>query len=169
MRLRPVAGPDKPITVGNEQGLLAPWVAEAFWRRVERGLPDECWLWSRAKNPGGYGVWSIARLGRQFMAHRVAWTVAHGAPIPKGLSVDHLCRHRACVNPWHLEVVTIRENIFRGTGVAAQNAKKTHCKRGHALAGANLVPTNQHAGWMCRACWLGLRREGAKRRRRAAR
>jgi len=35
-------------------------------------------------------------------------------PIPDGLTLDHLCRVRHCVNPDHLEPVTQTENRRRG-------------------------------------------------------
>ena len=56
---------------------------------------------------------------------------------PRG-SLDHTCRVRHCVNPHHLQDVTIRENVLRSEGVAAINAKKTHCPKGHEYSGGNL-------------------------------
>jgi hypothetical protein len=58
--------------------------------------------------------------------------------VPRGLVLDHLCRVRNCVNPKHLEPVIERINFLRGVGASARNAKKTHCVRGHRLAGKNV-------------------------------
>jgi hypothetical protein len=66
------------------------------------------------------------------MAHRVAWELMRG-PIPRGMTIDHLCRMPLCVNPSHLEVVTLKENVLRGFGSPAMNARKTHCLKGHPL------------------------------------
>jgi HNH endonuclease len=63
-------------------------------------------------------------------AHRVAYEMWFG-PIPDGLVIDHLCRNRACVNPAHMEPVTHRENLLRGTGASARQAAKKTCIRGH--------------------------------------
>lgn len=83
------------------------------------------------------------------LAHRVAYEMLVG-PIPEGKQLDHLCRQRTCWNPAHLEVVTGRENTLRGVGRTAVNAAKTHCSRGHELAGDNLYV---HDGQRkCRAC-----------------
>jgi len=54
-------------------------------------------------------------------------------PIPHGLALDHLCRVRACVNPWHTEVVTNVENTMRGESPPAKNARKDACPKGHPL------------------------------------
>ena len=64
------------------------------------------------------------------MAHRVAYTQCVG-PIGEGLVLDHLCRNRACVNPWHLEEVTQRVNILRGHHAVADNYRKDKCPQGH--------------------------------------
>ncbi len=60
--------------------------------------------------------------------------------IPEGLTLDHLCRNRAYVNPDHMEAVSNKENILRGIGPTAQNARKQFCPQGHPLDGDNLDP-----------------------------
>jgi len=96
----------------------------------------------------GYGKVNID--GKAKLAHRVVYEALVG-PIPEGLQLDHLCRNRACVNPAHLEPVTQRVNILRGTGTAAVHAAKTHCINGHPFDEANtyLYQGNKR---MCRRC-----------------
>jgi hypothetical protein len=100
---------------------------------IERG----CWQWTGPLR-GGYGR-AILQGGigrREQLAHRSVWTLLVGY-IPENMTLDHLCRNRGCVNPEHLELVTLRENILRGEGVAARRARQTHCKRGHAFTTEN--------------------------------
>jgi hypothetical protein len=96
-----------------------------------QGTP--CWIWTAGKSSTGYGAFKVA--GKQWSAPRWIATVAYG-DLGKN-QPDHLCRRRSCVNLEHLEVVTKKENILRGMGVAAINARKTHCLQGHLLTSTN--------------------------------
>jgi len=104
---------------------------ERFWAKVDVGHPLGCWVWTAGRDWDGYGIFKGQ--GRvSCRAHR--WTYARlRGPIADGLSIDHLCRNTSCVNPDHLEPVDTRTNIHRGFGLAAKNAAKTHCPRGHQL------------------------------------
>lgn len=98
-----------------------------FYQYTDR--TGDCWTWTRATR-SGYGVLQID--GRAVNMHR--WSYEHfKGPIPDGLVVDHLCNNRICVNPDHLEVKTVKENVLRGTGPSAINSRKTHCVKGHSL------------------------------------
>lgn len=77
---------------------------------INRDGPNGCWLWTGTIERTGYGRFWLG--GRQEIAHRASYALLIG-PIPEGLTIDHLCRVRACVNPDHLEPVTLAENIRR--------------------------------------------------------
>ena len=89
--------------------------------------PSGCHIWTGCKS---FGYGRIGIDGRLLLAHRVAYAMAHGEISSEDI-LDHLCRTPACVNPDHLEIVTHRENILRGVGPSAQNAKKDRCPAGH--------------------------------------
>lgn len=120
-----------------------------FWDRVANRFLFGCWPWIGNINPStGYGRFWIHR--RCFGAHRIAYELGKGA-IKPGMTIDHLCRNRKCVNPEHLEQVTNRVNVLRGEGLAAQQARKTHCVRGHELSGENLS-VHKDGKRYCREC-----------------
>lgn len=83
-----------------------------------------CWLWT-GSIVLGYG--RVRSGGETQGAHRAAYELVVG-PIPADMTIDHLCHtndpscpggdvlclHRRCVNPTHMEVVTLAENSRRG-------------------------------------------------------
>jgi len=110
-----------------------------------------CWLWMGALMRSGYGrVGGGPGRGTKF-AHRVAYEEWRG-PIPPGLTIDHLCRNTWCVNPAHLEPVTMRENTMRSSNFAAMHARQTHCKHGHAFDSANTYRALRTNERKCREC-----------------
>ncbi len=149
-----------------------PWISrpleERFWEKVE--FTDDCWIWQAAA-ANGYGVFTMAKneVGRKMScrAHRVAYQLMREA-IPSGLVIDHLCRTKLCVHPWHLEAVTDKTNLMRGAGSPARNARKTHCKRHHPLADDNLII--DHQGFrQCRRCNMLRGRQKRARKNRLMR
>lgn len=155
-------------------------------RHFTRPLPNGCWEFTGYILPTGYG-----QLGRNVGAHRVAWEVANGRPVPDGLVIDHVCHnadpkcndnheclHRRCVNPAHLEAVPSGVNILRGKGFGRINAAKTHCDNGHEFTPDNIYFRPDRFGRICRTCrdetlrrgrsrWADARRDHAAARRRA--
>lgn len=109
-----------------------PNTLETLMLRTQRD--GECLLWQGAKNRRGYG--SVSVQGRIKPAHVAVFELAVGA-VPMGLELDHLCRRPSCVNPKHLEPVTHRENVLRGTSPAALHAVKKHCEKGHPYTPEN--------------------------------
>lgn len=97
----------------------------------------------------GYG--RLRRSGHLVLAHRVAYEAQRGA-VPEGLTLDHICRVRHCVNPDHLQPVSTRVNILRGIAIPAINARKSHCQHGHPFTPENTVWEAAGRRRRCRAC-----------------
>ena len=92
----------------NTKERLMKWIEisdDTFLLRPELG---KCWNWVGRLDKYGYGR-TCYKGKRGQLAHRVLYTEMIGA-IPDGLTLDHLCRNRKCINPSHLEPVTIKEN-----------------------------------------------------------
>ena len=89
-----------------------------------------CWRFLGSIQYQGYG--KIKRGGRNVAAHRYFYEKLVGQ-IPNGLTLDHLCEVKDCVNPNHLKPATIWENSSRGNCVSAINSRKVFCKRNHPL------------------------------------
>lgn len=141
--------------------LLTPSEAERFWAKPKGGDVEECWVWGDALTTHGYGQFWLR--GRYVGSHRVAWVALRGE-IPEGLNPDHLCKNRACVNPWHLDLVTQRVNVLRGgsgDSVRARSAAQTACLRGHEYTPEN-TRVGRSGARFCRAC--ERMRADAKRR-----
>lgn len=98
--------------------------------KVAVEAPGACWIWCGALFTQGYGMFWLD--GKQRRAHRVLYVWTYGE-LGLGDDLDHTCRNRSCVNPDHLQVTTRRENVLRGTGPTAINARKERSVHGQDL------------------------------------
>lgn len=162
----------------RESDYLARYIAD----RLVTPRPD-CMIWTAATDRG-YG--RIFLDGTAKRVHRVAWEMANG-PIPDGLTIDHLCRVRACCNTGHMELVTGSENTRRaapyrpnllrfnprGRGRKSPRVSRidTHCRNGHEYTPENTGVRSDGTGRQCLTCRRANREreKAARARARAAR
>lgn len=124
---------------------------ENFWAKV--GKSKFCWEWKAGKDGEGYGRFAIGS-GRNASAHRISYLITKGE-LKEGMTLDHLCKNKGCVNPEHLEQVSSRENSLRAKNTIAYiNADKIHCPQGHPLLGKNLIVSKNgyNGARRCREC-----------------
>jgi hypothetical protein len=108
------------LTMRVPELALDRW-AEMFWDRVDRRGPADCWHWLNAKISTGAGNVGVpkpfrAKLGAPksglMLAHRIAWVLVNGRPIPDGGVICHTCHAaRDCCNPAHLYLGNHHENM----------------------------------------------------------
>lgn len=112
-----------------------------------------CVVWTAGKSSDGYGRLRVGP--RSVYAHRFIYEalVRH---IPQGLTIDHLCLNKACVNLSHLEVVSRAENGRRGIHnrrpLTTPRPLATACSKGHERNDKNTY-TDSRGNRHCRDCW----------------
>jgi hypothetical protein len=75
-------------------------------------LDGGCVVFTGRPDNHGYGQAYYDGRKRR-VVHRLVYEAIVG-DVPEGLVLDHVCRNRLCVNPQHLEPVTVGENVTRG-------------------------------------------------------
>jgi hypothetical protein len=125
---------------------------ERFQRKVT--VCRACWIWTGA-TAKGYAHYQFE--GKLGPGHRFSYEFFHGN-IPDGLVLDHKCRNRLCVNPLHLEPVTVHENVKRSLPFRKY---ATACPNGHEYTDGSYYLV---VGKRCKKC---AATHGATRRKRA--
>ncbi|MFJ5644115.1 HNH endonuclease signature motif containing protein [Streptomyces sp. NPDC093223] len=153
--------------------------------------PDGCVIFTGPSRGRGYGALQGAD-GRRVSAHRLAYELMVG-PIPDGMDIDHqchnrsltceggpMCRHRRCVNPFHLEPATPKENTRRAAARPASRVGRYRSDRGNASCRNGHERTEENVIWekrlsapggrvrRCRQCLKNQQASARKLRRQAA-
>lgn len=148
----PAANP-MPARMPKEPILIPREVAErAATRYVEDA--NGCWISTYSVASHGYAQigWQTEvrqangrRKVTMTLCHRAAWVYYHGTQIPDGMTVDHMCHNRRCVNPDHLRLLSNFENARRTSG---RDWPVGECINGHPNRYLRL-----YAGkWACSIC-----------------
>lgn len=78
-------------------------------------LGSPCWIFIGSISNRGYGRLTFRVEGRLTtkLAHRTAYEEFTGRKLKSSEQIDHLCRVPHCINPMHMEIVSIQENLRR--------------------------------------------------------
>lgn len=131
-------------------------------------LGDGCWEWAGPVAVVGYGAIRMGQRGdrTQVYAHRLSYVI-HRGPIGEGQLVLHSCDNRLCVNPTHLRLGSISDNMRDKFLRGRCHGKLTAAQRDEAasrIARGELTPADAEREY-------GLQSGNAKKlmkRRRAA-
>lgn len=128
-------GCGEEIPAINKKGLPARFKHGHNARKLDYEVRDcgystPCWVFSN----GGERYGRIRRNNRQYPAHRFMYEQMVG-PIPQGLTLDHLCRNKRCINPDHLEAVTQTENTRRAMGLTEADVLRIRATHAAASVG----------------------------------
>lgn len=95
---------------------VPPRVAERAFEKVDK-QDDGCWISRYSVASHGYSQigWQDNGNRHVVLGHRAAWTHVNGQ-VPLGMTLDHVCRNRRCVNPEHLRLLPNFENARRTKG-----------------------------------------------------
>lgn len=135
------------------------------WLRklVKEPIPDSgCWVYNGTSIHRGYG--RVSYMGKTWSLHRLAVKLLNPSEWNNWLQANHKCSTKLCFNPAHLYMGTQKQNMadliasgkfyYRSK---EDEAKRTHCRRGHELTGSNLyIHNNKRSCKFCR----GLARKG---------
>jgi hypothetical protein len=114
--------------------------AERFWRHIalEDDSRNACWIWIGALRDDGRGRFFVGEA--EIPAHRAAYEVIHGSPVPEGRRLEQTCASPQCVRHWRLgeravklseaDVESIRNSRLGITRLARLlNVSKVHVLR----------------------------------------
>ena len=133
--------PKRPIVIPDAVAARAATKFEAD----EHG----CWISTYSVASHGYAQvgWRRPEGGHTMVtAHRAAWVYHHGQQIPEGMTIDHTCKERRCVNPSHLRMLSNFENARRTAG---RDWPLGECANGHSNDHLVQEPSGK---WKCGPC-----------------
>lgn len=94
-----------------------------FWRKVRRlTSKKKCWEWLAALDKYGYGMFYVGP-NSTIHANRFALSLKLGRTLAKEELALHTCDNPKCVNPGHLFIGTVAQNV-------ADRQKKGRTSRG---------------------------------------
>lgn len=131
---------------------VPPESISRIFKKIVIDKQTGCWNWIGSLNHG-YGEVRINNILYKVHRFMYAWMIA---PTPKGKGkdipvLDHVCNNRKCCKPAHLQLFSDTENILKGIGATARNAKKTHCHNGHSLP--TFITGGKRRCMICRRFW----------------
>ena len=113
---------------------------ERLLSHIKINPEKQCWEWQGSKR-NGYGRMIVGSrkdgTRKSKSAHRVSYEIYHGE-IPTDMVVCHKCDNPCCVNPSHLFVGTVQDNVS-DREAKSRNKIQNGSKNGRAKLNENQV------------------------------
>lgn len=108
---RPRISPEKTRIPRSGHAIVIPDRVALRALRAFKIDENGCHISSYSIGSHGYAQigWQTEDGHSMTTAHRASWTAVHGQ-IPLGMTVDHVCKIRTCVNVAHLRLLTNVDN-----------------------------------------------------------
>lgn len=90
-------------------------------------VKGDCWEYRGCHDSDGYCQIMVNR--RLQYAHRLAWEFYNHREIPAGMTVDHICFNRGCINPKHLRLMKRKDNAARHQKPIVRVCQRHNCKK----------------------------------------
>lgn len=159
METRPRSSQQPVNTLPQSGGFRTPdrWNSVPIPERValrafERVEVDEdgCWISTYSVGSHGYAQIGWQENGKTHMvlAHRAAWVHINGQ-MPMGMTLDHTCKSKPCVNPCHLRMLPNFENARRIDG---KDWPMGQCANGHPNTDLRPIERGNYVGMICAKC-----------------
>ena len=118
------------VTATWNRVVIPERVKDRAYKKIVRAV-NGCWISTYSVASHGYAQigWSNRAAGERHivLAHRASWEKVNG-PVPVGMTLDHLCREKRCVNPAHLRLM---DNFENGRRTHGMDWKIGECPNGH--------------------------------------
>lgn len=119
---------------------------------------DGCWISRYSAGSHGYSQigWKDGGKRHMVLGHRATWVQSNGQ-VPLGMTLDHMCKMRKCVNPAHLRLLPNYENARRTMG---RDWPMGYCPNGHP--NSELIDTSRGGNATMRTCGICLKASQAR-------
>jgi hypothetical protein len=89
---------------------------EEFYKKMYNfiELDNGCWRFNGYHDKDGYAYATFGRKYEHVPMYKIWLELYSGKVAPSKMVPDHLCKTTFCINPKHLEIVTVAENTRRG-------------------------------------------------------
>jgi hypothetical protein len=116
--------------MANNEALASDLLLKRLYSNFNVLDQESCWEWNGVISKEGYGILRRTLNNKVYgiLAHRLSWFTQYGK-IPDGMVIDHTChdpstcvngfecKHRSCVNPNHLQLTSVKDNVRKGSNV----------------------------------------------------